>query len=55
MEKYVPAKHWYLLTGLHGGETQNNIVIFIQVQILLSEILGTRHVSEIGIFRISEW
>jgi hypothetical protein len=27
----------------------------IQVQNLLSETLGTRHVSEIGIFRISEW
>jgi hypothetical protein len=27
----------------------------IRVHNLLSETLGTRHVSEIGIFRISEW
>jgi hypothetical protein len=27
----------------------------VQAHNLLSETLGTRHVSEIGIFRISEW
>jgi hypothetical protein len=30
-------------------------MIYSTVHNLLSETLGTRHVSEIGIFRISEW
>jgi hypothetical protein len=31
------------------------VVVVVEVQNLLSETLGTRHVSEMGIFRISEW
>jgi hypothetical protein len=37
--------------GIHGII----IIIIIQVHNLLSETLGARHVSEIVIFRISEW
>jgi hypothetical protein len=58
LTRFLNKCYWmlnFLLTRFMNKCYYNIIIIILQVHNLLSETLGIKHVSEIGIFRISEW